>query len=117
MNNISIEEIREALGEARDECNEVQSKISDLNDSAGDVKSQADDADTASYEAEEKVKRAIELLDGWVEDQEEGIDPEEIQRFVQNTVNVVDQALTMITAIKANCEQFARDNDFKLTGL
>lgn len=116
MNNVNIEEIREALTEAKDECCEVQSKVSDMNDSASDVKSAADDADTASYEAEEKVKRAIDLLDGWQEDQEEGIDPEEIQRFVQNTMNTLDQAQTLLCLIRTNCLQFAKDCGFELKG-
>jgi len=117
MNNIAIEEIREALDECKGECNEVQSKVSDVKDATSDVSSYADDADTAAYEAEEKVKRAIDLLDGWQEDQEEAIDPERVKEFDQNTLNAVEQAQSMITAIKTNCEQFAREHSFELKGL
>jgi len=116
MNNILIEEIIDALREAQDECSEVQSKVSDLNDSASEIKSYADDADTASYEAEEKVKNALNLLEGLVEDQEQSIDPDEAREFLQSTVNTCEQTLSLITMIKANCFNKARDWGLSLKG-
>jgi hypothetical protein len=116
MNNINIEEIREALQDARGECSEVQSKVSDLNDSASDVKSYAEDADTAAYEAEDKVKQALDMLDGWIEDREEAIDPDEAREFLQSTINTVDQAMSMLTVIRSNCFNKARDWGLSVKG-
>jgi len=116
MNNINIDEIREALREARDECSEVQVKVEDVKNSANEAASYADDADTAAYEAEDKVKQALDMLDGWIEDREQAIDPDEAREFLQSTINTVDQAQNMLAIIRNNCFNKARDWGLSVTG-
>jgi hypothetical protein len=116
MNNINIEEIRSALEEAKYECGEAQAKAGDLEQVCSDVTSTADDVSTASYEAEEKVKQALDLLDGWIDDQNEAIDPDDAREFLQSTINTVDQAMSLLTLIRSNCFNKARDWGLSVKG-
>ena len=109
MKNVDIEEVREALIEARDGCSEVQSKTSDMNESAFEASSYADDADNASFDALERVKAAIDLLDSLAGDQEEGIDPDAVRIFLNTQLKAAN-------TMRDRVFSYAREWDIKLEG-
>jgi len=109
MKNVDIEKVREALIEARDGCSEVQSKTSDMNESAFEASSYADDADNASFDALERVKAAIDLLDSLAGDQEEGIDPDAVRIFLNTQLKAAN-------TMRDRVFSYAREWDIKLEG-
>lgn len=116
MNGIAIEEVLEALSTAKDEINAVDNANDDIKSAAGDVKEAADSMNDAVYEAEQAVRNAIDLIEGWQQDQKEGIKADDVQSFLQNSLSIVDQINNTTTILRSNLFQFARDLGLDLRG-
>ena len=116
MNNVTIEEIREAMIEARDECSEVQSKVDDVKQATKDADCYADDADSAACNSEEKVKEAIQLLAQLTEDVEDRIDPDEVTQFLVTSLHTIDSMAVDLQTLRVSIFQRAKDWDIRLGG-
>lgn len=116
MNNVTLDEIRESMVEAQGECDDVQVKMADVKQATRDADSYADDADSAACEAEEKVKNAIRLIDGLKEDQEEGIDPEEVKQHLTTSLHTIDRMAVDLQTLRGSIFQRAKDWDIRLGG-
>lgn len=117
MNNIVIEEIREALKEAKYECESAESNADDVKGYASDAKDAAGSAVDAAYESKEKVERAIELLDGWEEDQAEKINSDDVTSFLKQQRSIILTLSRALLSMDTTITNFAKYHDLNVPSL
>lgn len=119
MTGISIDEIRDALVAAEDEAESVDSSLNDIRGAAADITEAARTVEDSASESLQAIRNALSMLDGWAEDQTEGIDPDDVQKFLQNTVSIIDRMNEFLVILRGNVFSFAaslKDNGIELKG-